>query len=92
MGLLLPIVADDSLSMEIISLASLSLGFIFVGSGNGEVASTILQVMMEREDKVLDEKWGRFLSLGLALLYLGLYLSLVCGVDASLTSFLYRPT
>ena len=92
MGLLLPIVADDSLSMEIISLASLSLGFIFVGSGNGEVASTILQVMMEREDKVLDEKWGRFLSLGLALLYLGLYLSLVCGVDANLTSFLYRPT
>jgi len=92
MGLLLPIVADDSLSMEIISLASLSLGFIFVGSGNGEVASTILQVMMEREDKALDEKWGRFLSLGLALLYLGLYLLLIRGVDASLTSFLYRPT
>jgi len=92
MGLLLPIVADDSLSMEIISLAALSLGFIFVGSGNGEVASTILQVMMEREDKALDEKWGRFLSLGLALLYLGLYLSLIRGVDASLTSFLHRPT
>lgn len=73
MGLLVPIVADDSLSMEIISLAALSLGFIFVGSGNGEVASVILQVMMERDDKDLDEKWGRFLSLGLALLYLGLY-------------------
>jgi len=92
MGLLLPIVADDSLSMEIISLAALSLGFIFVGSGNGEVASTILQVMMEREDKALDEKWGRFLSLGLALLYLGLYLSLVHGVGASLTKFSYRST
>ena len=73
MSLLLPVVADDSLSMEIISLAALSLGFIFVGSGNGEVASTILQAMMERDDKALDEKWGRFLSLGLALLYLGSY-------------------
>jgi len=71
MELLLPVVADDSLSMEVISLAALSLGFIFVGSGNGEVAVAILQVMMERDDKALDEKWGRFLSLGLALLYLG---------------------
>lgn len=92
MGLLLPIVADDSLSMEIISLAALSLGFIFVGSGNGEVASTILQVMMERDDKALDEKWGRFLSLGLALLYLGLYLPSPRKVDTPLTMFLRRPT
>ena len=92
MGLLLPVVADDSLSMEIISLTALSLGFIFVGSGNGEVASTILQVMMERDDKALDEKWGRFLSLGLALLYLGLYLSLLRKVDTNLTTFLYRST
>ena len=91
MVLLLPVVADDSLSMEIISLAALSLGFIFVGSGNGEVASTILQVMMEREDKALDEKWGRFLSLGLALLYLGSYLRLLW-VDATFTVLFCRST
>ncbi|KAI0372041.1 26S proteasome regulatory complex non-ATPase subcomplex Rpn1 subunit [Pilatotrama ljubarskyi] len=72
MQLLLPYVADDSLSMEIASLTSLALGFIFVGSGNGEIASTILQTLMEREDKQLDEKWGRYMVLGLALLYLGL--------------------
>lgn len=92
MGLLLPLVADDSLSMEIVSLAALSLGFIFVGSGNGEVASTILQVMMDRDDKALEEKWGRFLSLGLALLYLGLYLPLVHKVDTILITLLYRST
>ena len=92
MILLLPVVADDSLSMEIISLAALSLGFIFVGSGNGEVASTILQVMMEREDKALDEKWGRFLSLGLALLYLGSYQSVLSWVDITLTMLFYRST
>ena len=92
MGLLLSVVADDSLSMEIISLAALSLGFIFVGSGNGEVASTVLQVMMERDDKALDEKWGRFLSLGLALLYLGSYLQFLRKTDRALTTFLNRST
>jgi 26S proteasome regulatory subunit N1 len=71
-ALLLPSVADDGVSMEIASLASLSLGFIFVGSANGEITSTILQTMMERDDKALEEKWARFLALGLALLYLGL--------------------
>ncbi|KII91189.1 hypothetical protein PLICRDRAFT_51364 [Plicaturopsis crispa FD-325 SS-3] len=69
---LLPAVADDGVSMEIASLSALALGFVFVGSGNGEVTSTILQTLMEREDKALDEKWARFMGLGLALLYLGL--------------------
>ena len=71
MALLLPFVADDGVSMEIASLAALALGFIFVGSGNGEIASTILQTLMERGDKQLDEKWARFMVLGLGLLYLG---------------------
>jgi 26S proteasome regulatory subunit N1 len=68
---LLPHVADDASSMEIASLSALALGFVFVGSGNGEITSTILQTLMEREDKYLDEKWARFMALGLALLYLG---------------------
>ena len=63
--------SDTSLSMEIASMASLALGFIFVGSGNGDVTGAILQTMMEREEKQLSEKWTRFMSLGLALLYLG---------------------
>ena len=92
MALLLPVVADDSLSMEVISLAALSLGFIFVGSGNGEVASIILQVMMERDDNFLDEKWGRFLSLGLALLYLGKYTLLIRKLRTVLTALFCRST
>ncbi len=72
LSLLLPQVADDSVSMEIASLAALSLGFIFVGSEHGDVASTILQTLMERDEKALDEKWSRFMVLGLALLYLGM--------------------
>ena len=57
--------------MEIASLTALALGFIFVGSSNGDIAMTILQTMMERQETELKEKWGRFLGLGLALLYLG---------------------
>ena len=74
LGLLLPIVADDTTTMELASMAALSLGFVFVGSENGEVTGTILQALMERfdrHDKSLDDKWARFMVLGLGLLYLG---------------------
>ena len=66
-ALLLPLVGDDGVSMEVASLAALSLGFIYVGSGDGEISSTILQTLMERDAKQLDEKWARYMALGLAL-------------------------
>jgi len=69
--LILPSVSDSSVSMEIASLAALALGFVFVGSGNGEIAGSILEVMMEREEKDLNEKWSKFMALALGLLYLG---------------------
>ncbi|KAK0522557.1 proteasome regulatory particle base subunit [Tilletia horrida] len=73
--LLLPLVADESIPVQVSSLAALSLGLIFVGSANEEIGPTILQTMMEREASTLHEgegaKWTRFLILGLALLYLG---------------------
>ncbi|KAJ6590579.1 armadillo-type protein [Mycena vulgaris] len=73
--LIIPHISDDGVTMEIASLATLALGFIFVGSENGEITSTILQTLMEkaeRGDTGLDEKWARFMALGLGLLYLGL--------------------
>ncbi|PWN50604.1 26S proteasome regulatory complex, non-ATPase subcomplex, Rpn1 subunit [Violaceomyces palustris] len=69
--LLLPHIQDETTPMEVASMASLSLGFIFVGSSHGEITPSILQSMMEREPSHLDEKWARFMSLGLALLFLG---------------------
>jgi len=75
---LLPHVADDTISMEISSLAALALGFIFAGSKHGDVSETILNTLMEkyeRGDKSLDEKWAKFMVLGLGLLYLGLFFS-----------------
>ncbi|KAG9311635.1 26S proteasome regulatory complex non-ATPase subcomplex Rpn1 subunit [Chiua virens] len=72
LALLLPAVADESTSTDVVALSALSLGFVFVGSGNGEITSTILQTLMERDEKSIGDKWGRFLALGLALLYVGL--------------------
>lgn len=71
MDLLLPRVEDTAVSMEIAGVAALALGFIFVGSGDGNISRTILQTMMERENDQLNNKWSRYLGLGLALLYLG---------------------
>lgn len=69
--LLLPIVCDTGLAMELSSVAALALGMVFVGTCHGDIASTILQTMMEREDKYLKETWSRFMALGLGLLFLG---------------------
>lgn len=71
LDLLLPIVSDTSLSMHVSAMAALSLGLMFVGSSNGDITSTILQTLMERDDSQLKDKWGRFLALGLALLFIG---------------------
>jgi hypothetical protein len=38
LSLMLPHVADDGVSMKVVSLFALALGFVFVSSGNGEVA------------------------------------------------------
>ncbi|KAH9962205.1 26S proteasome regulatory complex non-ATPase subcomplex Rpn1 subunit [Russula dissimulans] len=73
--MLLPLISDDKISMEIAALAALAVGLIFVGSENGEAALVILQTLMERDERALDEKWTRFLGLGLALLYVGVQAS-----------------
>jgi 26S proteasome regulatory subunit N1 len=69
--LLVPILADSSLALDISAMAALSLGLIFVGSCDGDVAMVILQAMTERDEAQLKTKWSQFLSLGLALLYVG---------------------
>ena len=70
---LAPLISDTNLSMEISSLAALSLGHIFVGSANGEIASSILQTLLERGKDQLSDKWSRFMALGLGLLFMGKY-------------------
>lgn len=69
---LLPVVEDSSLNMQISALAAVSLGMIFVGSSNHQVAEAIAtQLMDDDRQKQLKDKWARFMALGLALLYFG---------------------
>ncbi|CAK9782743.1 endopeptidase [Cutaneotrichosporon oleaginosum] len=68
---LLPYIADESTSIEIAANAALNMAFGYVGSGNGDIASTILQTLMEREESQLDSEWAIFLGLALGLIFLG---------------------
>ena len=70
--LLLPIVEDTSLDMQLSAMAALSLGLIFVGSSNDRVSEAIITTLLDEErQKQLKDKWTRFMSLGLALLFFG---------------------
>ncbi|CAH2352847.1 26S proteasome regulatory subunit Rpn1p [[Candida] railenensis] len=71
LGLLLPLVSDLDISIEVSSLAALALGHVFVGTCHGDITSTILQTLLERDFTQLTNKFVRFLSLGLGLLYMG---------------------
>ena len=67
---LLPLVEDTSLEMSISAMAALSLGFIFIGTSNSRVSQAIITTFMdEQRQKQLNDKWTRYLSFGLALLY-----------------------
>ena len=70
--MLLPIVEDTSLDMQLSAMAALSLGLIFVGSSNDRVSEAIITTLLDEErQKQLKDKWTRFMSLGLALLFFG---------------------
>lgn len=70
--LLLPIVEDTGLDMQLSAMAALSLGLIFVGSSNDRVSEAIITTLLDEDrQKQLKDKWTRFMSLGLALLFFG---------------------
>jgi 26S proteasome regulatory subunit N1 len=72
--LFLPIVSDTSLDLQLTGIASVALGQIFIGQGakaDNEIASTMLQTLMEMEPEQLKSPWTKFYCLGLALLFFG---------------------
>lgn len=69
---LLPLAANTEMANIVeVSLAALSLGMIFEGSCNDDIASALVQRLMEATNEELDHTASRFLCLGLGLLYLG---------------------
>ena len=68
---LLPAFGDSKSTMEVVGVTALACGLVAVGSCNGEVTSTILQTLLEKEAKDLKGANAMFLALGLGLTYLG---------------------
>ncbi|KAI0184427.1 armadillo-type protein [Xylaria flabelliformis] len=67
-----PIIASTSEDMQLSAMAALSLGLIFVGTANPEISEAIITLFMDEDHKTrLNDKWARFLSLGLGLLFFG---------------------
>ena len=71
LNLLLPLVSDLDAPLEVSCLSALALGHVFVGTCHGDVTSTILQTLLERDFEQLTNKFITLLSLGLGLLYMG---------------------
>jgi 26S proteasome regulatory subunit N1 len=66
---LMPLIGDSSITVA--AMAALALGHVFVGTCEGEVASCIIQTLMERDAFDLNKPVARFLCLGLSLLFTG---------------------
>ncbi|KAF5744081.1 hypothetical protein HS088_TW08G00674 [Tripterygium wilfordii] len=68
-----PILGDAKSPLDVIAFTAISLGLVYVGSCNEEVAQAIIFALMDRSESELDDPLTRFLplGLGLGLLYLG---------------------
>lgn len=67
-----PIILDSSNTLELQSVAALAIGIIYVGTCDEDAAQSILQTLMEKEEKDLQENsFTRLFALGLGLLFLG---------------------
>ncbi|KAK5692984.1 proteasome regulatory particle base subunit [Elasticomyces elasticus] len=72
LDVLLPMVTDTGVDMQISAMAALSLGLVFVGTANSDVSEAIIQTFLDEEREGLGkDKWTRFMTLGLAMLFFG---------------------
>lgn len=65
------ILNDAKNPLDVIAFSAISLGLIYVGSCNEEVAQAIIFALMDRSESELGEPLTRLIPLGLGLLYLG---------------------
>lgn len=69
--ILTPILGDTKTPLDVLAFTAISLGLVYVGSCNEEVAQAIIYALMDRSESELGEPLTRLLPLGLGLLYLG---------------------
>ncbi|KAL4620465.1 hypothetical protein ACB092_06G156000 [Castanea dentata] len=82
---LAPILNDAKAPLDVIAFTAISLGLIYVGSCNEEVAQAIIFALMDRSESELTEPLTRLLPLGLGLLYLGKQESVEATAEVSKT-------
>ncbi|PRQ49910.1 putative armadillo-like helical protein [Rosa chinensis] len=82
---LTPILNDAKAPLDVITFAAISLGLIYVGSCNEEVAQAIIFALMDRSDAELGEPLARLIPLSLGLLYLGKQESVEATAEVSKT-------
>lgn len=58
-------------NLQVVGVTALACGMIAVGSCNGDVTSTIVQTIMEKNEQELKDSYARWLPLGLGLNHLG---------------------
>lgn len=65
-------VINSPYEMRVRAMAALAAGLVAVGSGNSEVTEAIITILLDEDQKhALNDKWARFLGLGLGLLFVG---------------------
>ena len=69
--LLLPVLSDEKSSMEVVGVTALALGLVAVGTTNQEVGEALVTTLLAKFAYQLKEPFAKFMSLGLALTYLG---------------------
>ncbi|XP_062152652.1 26S proteasome non-ATPase regulatory subunit 2 homolog A [Alnus glutinosa] len=82
---LAPILNDAKAPLDVIAFTAISLGLVYVGSCNEEVAQAIIFALMDRSESELGEPLTRLLPLGLGLLYLGKQESVEATAEVSKT-------
>lgn len=72
LDLLLPVVADNDSPLEVVAVASLSLGLCFLGTCHEDISQALMSVLMERSQETLQkDTLTRLICVAVGLLYLG---------------------
>jgi 26S proteasome regulatory subunit N1 len=70
-SLLSGVLGDSSASMEVVGVASLSIGLVAIGTASGDVTSTLMQTLLEKTESELKDTFSKFIALAIGLVYLG---------------------
>ena len=62
-------------------MAALTLGLVFVGTCNNDVAESIAQTLMERGEHELSQPFAKYFCLGIGLVFLGQQDKVITALD-----------